>query len=137
MIFPNHYIASLARAEQRRGDTNVSPTRDRRDGFIEIAEEEPQEQPQVTAPEVCPLSPAQLRDAGAVTATVMETTPDSCFIDLTYHIGGRKRRTTAFCTYADRLSVGDELVILVREVGQQTIVKIMGLRADRKEVAHE
>lgn len=132
--FPNSYIASLCRAQQQWSDMGVSPTRDRSNGFIEIpiAEEEPQEQPQVTAPEVCSLSRRQLQDLGAVTAEVVELREGSHFIKLAYHIGNQKRTAEAFCTYADSLQTGDRLYVLVRERGRQQTIILLGLIPDQK-----
>lgn len=132
--YPNHFIQSLSQAQKRRGDTHVRPSGDRRDGFIEtlLSEEEPQEQPQVTAPEVCSLSRRQLQDLGAVTAEVVEIREGSHFIKLAYHIGNQKRTAEAFCTYADSLQTGDRLYVLVRERGRQQTIILLGLIPDQK-----
>ena len=127
--YPNGYIASLAKAQQRRGDIQVMPTRDRTNGFVEVPLEtdpKPEKLDQAET-EICPLSPAQLRDVGAVIATVMEITSDSNFIKLAYYIGHRKRTATGFCVYADKLVQGDMLYVLVRQIGQQQVINILGL----------
>lgn len=130
--FPNSYIADLFKAQQRRGDTHDGDiARDLHGGFREIPiEDPPREQDQ--AAEICPLTEAQLRDAGAMTAEVTEIREGSHFIKLAYHIGNQKRTAEAFCTYASALKAGDELYIMVKERGRQQTIIILGL-ADRPE----
>lgn len=136
--YANHYVQSLLEAQQRMGHMDDRPTRDRSNGFIEIplSEEEPREKRDQAEKEICPFSEAQLRDIGAMTAEVKEVRPDSCFIELAYQIGQRRRVATAFCTYAASLTAGDELVILVREVGAQQVINILGLKTRERRVTN-
>ena len=131
--FPNSYIASLCRAQQQWGDMGASPTKgDLHGGFREIPiEQDPPRERDQAEKEICPLSPAQLRDIGAVTAEVVQITPETNYIKILLPDG---KTETAFCGYASALSAGDRLYVLIRQRGRQTTTTILGLvPPDRKE----
>ena len=135
MIYPNSFVRDLAEFEKRSRRPSDGAIRDHVKGFVEVPIEQdpPQEKLDQAEAEICPLSPAQLRDVGAVTAEVAELREGSHFIKLAYHIGNQKRTAEAFCTYSSALKAGDELYIMVKERGRQQTIIVLGLRADQKE----
>ena len=137
--YANHYIESLAKAQQRRGhipDGAITTGHTGVKGFTETPiQEDPPQADRDQAAQICTLSPAQLRDVQAQVAEVMEIQEGTHFVGIRLPDG---RRETAYCEYSDRLKIGDELFVTVRQRGRQRTIKLLGLVApDRKEVTHE
>lgn len=109
--YPNSYIRGLAWFLNHRGNTTKKE----------------KEKPSMP---VCTLSEIQMRDIGAVSATVVNTSPESSFIEIEADAPlGKTLHVEAF-DHTKTLKSGDKIIVTVRKHGHQTTTHILGREPD-------